>query len=146
MCLKLAESRSTLKTFPRVPNVDVSVIINMITDFCCDLKEMVHGNGANKTFIQENRATYELFKRAIRGTAPDFKPFVHGASYRSLYVSDENSEEESESSERTGETFDLNDVRRIIKRWILPVILRLQNLTCTSLKFHNLGAPRLCAF
>jgi vacuolar protein sorting-associated protein 1 len=47
----------------------------MVTGFCADVRAAVDGESTDKRLVQSNRALYTIFKKAIRGTAPDFRPF-----------------------------------------------------------------------
>jgi hypothetical protein len=81
---------------------------------------MVYGHGGLKTLIQENRATYDLLRRNIRRTAPDFMPFLDGLKYESL--------DEELGSARL--TFDLPAVRQVIKKYVV-------SLVCNFLTFET---------
>ena len=127
---KLAECRAELRRLPEPPNVDATVeILRLIMAFCQDLNNTVYGGsgvnfgnvhdvpmrggniddlGASTAFIRNNRAKYEQFKKRIRATAPDFRPFENHEEYRQpLY----------DNVRDTGTTRDLNEVRLIIKEY-----------------------------
>lgn len=51
--------------------------------FCQELHEHVYGRNAGKrSFVHSTRAAHRQFKRKIRSTMPDFRPFVHWTDYR----------------------------------------------------------------
>jgi vacuolar protein sorting-associated protein 1 len=53
----------------------------MVTGFCADVRAAVDGESTDKRLVQSNRALYTIFKKAIRGTAPDFRPFEDHTLY-----------------------------------------------------------------
>ncbi|KAF8833698.1 hypothetical protein BDN67DRAFT_985847 [Paxillus ammoniavirescens] len=61
------------------PQVEV---LRKVNDFCSAFKGIVDGTGSDKGLAQRNRALYSDFKRDIRGTAPDFRPFERPSRYK----------------------------------------------------------------
>lgn len=134
----LAECKSALAELPRPISVDASTeILTRITDFCQNLTATVNGldlvtdDGVRatdgKTFVQQNRATYLVFKRKIRATAPDFRAFEDHTMYtKPFYYDRDESDDEGTNARASFKTcgpFNLYDVRRVIKSsiaWELP--------------------------
>ncbi|KAG2052283.1 hypothetical protein BDR06DRAFT_888137 [Suillus hirtellus] len=50
-------------------------VLGRVNAFCDVFKSYVNGSHEDKRLAQRNRALYAIFKRDIRGTAPDFRPF-----------------------------------------------------------------------
>lgn len=100
---------------PSKTQPDVSDVLSMISEFCTELIATIYGTGRtpeSKSFIQKNREIYAEFKKRIRATVPDFKPFVNGSKYDSI-------EEYSEMADYRVRSLDLHDVRDVIKRYVL---------------------------
>ncbi|KLO12399.1 hypothetical protein SCHPADRAFT_941237 [Schizopora paradoxa] len=136
----LAECKSMLAELPRPIAVDASTeILTRVTDFCQHLTATVNGLDCvtsedsvsatdGKTFVQQNRATYLQFKRRIRSTAPDFRPFEDHKRYITPSNPDDSDDDEnfypmiSEAPQNQG-PHNLYDVHRVIKSsiaWELP--------------------------
>ncbi|KAG2066550.1 hypothetical protein BDR04DRAFT_1129964 [Suillus decipiens] len=60
---------------PPLENDPQIEVLERVNAFCDDFKSFVTGNHEDKRLAQRNRALYAIFKRDIRGTAPDFRPF-----------------------------------------------------------------------
>jgi hypothetical protein len=56
-------------------------VLKRVNAFCDDFKSFVNGSHEDKRLAQRNRAIYSDFKREIRGTAPDFRPFDRPEEY-----------------------------------------------------------------
>lgn len=103
-------------------------VLARITDFSQELTQVVYGIGTDiftekkeapkdgpygKVFVQTNRATYDQFKREIRKTEPDFRPFEDYKKYenpvRLMRESD------GGASVQVMDPRDLTYVRQIIK-------------------------------
>ncbi|KAF8839203.1 hypothetical protein BDN67DRAFT_906031 [Paxillus ammoniavirescens] len=63
------------------PQVEV---LGKVNEFCAAFKSVVDGTSSDKRLAQRNRALYAIFKRDIRGTAPDFRPFERPGMYKSF--------------------------------------------------------------
>ncbi|KAG1745129.1 P-loop containing nucleoside triphosphate hydrolase protein, partial [Suillus paluster] len=50
-------------------------VLERVNAFCDVFKSFVNGSHEDKRLAQRNCALYAIFKRDIRGTAPDFRPF-----------------------------------------------------------------------
>ncbi|OJA20284.1 hypothetical protein AZE42_13533, partial [Rhizopogon vesiculosus] len=59
-------------------------VLERVNAFCDVFKGFVNGSHEDKRLAQRNRALYAIFKRDIRGTAPDFRPFDNPKEYVSL--------------------------------------------------------------
>lgn len=57
-------------------------LLRMVTGFCADVRTAVYGDNEDKRLAQSNRALYAIFQKAVRATAPDFRPFEDPARYR----------------------------------------------------------------
>ena len=128
---QLIECRVKLSKLPNPIQVDPVVeILRLVTAFCSELESTVYGgtganlNRLNQTspgggkprdmraatlFIRSNRDEYENFKKRIRNTAPDFRPFKFHRTYIQPTFGGELDE---------GETKDLSDVRQVIKEHV----------------------------
>ncbi|KAG2113719.1 P-loop containing nucleoside triphosphate hydrolase protein [Suillus discolor] len=60
---------------PPLENDPQIEVLGRVNTFCDDFKSFVNGSHEDKSLAQRNRALYAIFKRDIRGTAPDFRPF-----------------------------------------------------------------------
>ncbi|KAG1745120.1 P-loop containing nucleoside triphosphate hydrolase protein [Suillus paluster] len=56
-------------------------VLGRVNAFCDVFKSFVNGSHEDKRLAQRNRALYAIFKRDIRGTAPDFRPFDKPEDY-----------------------------------------------------------------
>lgn len=108
-------------------------VLTRLTDFCQHLTATVNGLDLvtddsvvatdGKTFVQQNRATYLTFKRKIRATAPDFRAFEDHTKYSKPFYYDRDESDDEGLNEigsfKTCGPYNLYDVRRVIKRFIL---------------------------
>ena len=134
---QLADYRQRLSELPQALQVDASTeALTRITEFTQEFKHMVYGSGGDifadaaspnaiaanmssdsgKSFVQRNRAVYQLFKIGIRRTAPDFRPFLGWRKFQNPFAS-LHEEEDSDGVNTETEPRDLHDVRRAIKRY-----------------------------
>ncbi|KAG2044019.1 hypothetical protein BDR03DRAFT_996026 [Suillus americanus] len=60
---------------PPLANDPQIEVLGRVNAFCDVFKSFVNGSHEDKRLAQRNRALYSIFKRDIRGTAPDFRPF-----------------------------------------------------------------------
>ncbi|KAG1824557.1 P-loop containing nucleoside triphosphate hydrolase protein [Suillus subaureus] len=60
---------------PPLANDPQIEVLGRVNAFCDVFKGFVNGSHEDKRLAQRNRALYAIFKRDIRGTAPDFRPF-----------------------------------------------------------------------
>ncbi|KAG2113562.1 P-loop containing nucleoside triphosphate hydrolase protein [Suillus discolor] len=59
-------------------------VLGRVNTFCDVFKGYVNGSHEDKRLAQRNRALYAIFKRDIRGTAPDFRPLENPEDCRPL--------------------------------------------------------------
>jgi thymidylate synthase ThyX len=59
---------------PPLANDPQIEVLGRVNAFCDVFKSFVNGSHEDKLLAQRNRALYAIFKRDIRGTAPDFRP------------------------------------------------------------------------
>ncbi|EIN04160.1 hypothetical protein PUNSTDRAFT_138885 [Punctularia strigosozonata HHB-11173 SS5] len=58
-------------------------LLRMMTGFCSEIRAVVHGeNHDDMRLVQSNRALYAIFRKAVRATAPDFRPFENHTRYQ----------------------------------------------------------------
>ncbi|KAG2335265.1 hypothetical protein BDR05DRAFT_954205, partial [Suillus weaverae] len=60
---------------PPLANDPQIEVLGRVNAFCDVFKSFVNGSHEDKRLAQRNRALYAIFKRDVRGTAPDFRPF-----------------------------------------------------------------------
>ncbi|OSX63776.1 hypothetical protein POSPLADRAFT_1117272, partial [Postia placenta MAD-698-R-SB12] len=60
---------------PAITGEPSTHVLNLVTDFCKDVRDHVHGTTMTARLVQTNRQTYAAFKRGIRSTAPRFIPY-----------------------------------------------------------------------
>ncbi|KAG2148928.1 P-loop containing nucleoside triphosphate hydrolase protein [Suillus clintonianus] len=60
---------------PPLANDPQIEVLGRVNAFCDVFKSFVNGSHEDKRLAQRNRAHYAIFKRDIRGTAPDFRPY-----------------------------------------------------------------------
>ena len=69
-------TRKSLSALPRPPsNNPQSEISSLLHDFVADLKKNIEGVPDEDGLIQSIRPAQDRFRRAIRATAPNFRPF-----------------------------------------------------------------------
>ncbi|KAG2131413.1 P-loop containing nucleoside triphosphate hydrolase protein [Suillus bovinus] len=66
---------------PPLENDPQIEVLGRLNAFCDDFRSFVNGSHADKSLAQRNRAFYAIFKRDIRGTAPDYRPFNEPQDY-----------------------------------------------------------------
>lgn len=66
---------------PPLANDPQIEVLGRVNAFCDVFKSFVNGSNKDKCLAQRNRAFYSIFKRDIRGTAPDFRPFDKPEDY-----------------------------------------------------------------
>ncbi|KAF9220695.1 hypothetical protein BS17DRAFT_810582 [Gyrodon lividus] len=140
----LASCNEELGSLPAPLATDPQVeVVRKISAFCDAYKAAVFGTGSDKSLAQQNRALYELLKRNIRGTAPDFRPFeqpVHFVPFDDLNGAMVLSERDPGVS-----TMGVYEVRKVIKEsigWELPNNIPFEAKTRLIAQFTNLwGGP-----
>ncbi|KAG1896029.1 P-loop containing nucleoside triphosphate hydrolase protein [Suillus fuscotomentosus] len=106
---------------PPLENDPQIEVLGRVNTFCDDFKSFVNGSHEDKSLAQQNRALYAIFKRNIRGTAPDFRPFNDPKGYVPL----DDTEGNMTLTERDPgvKVMGIYDIRRVIQEaigWELP--------------------------
>ncbi|KAG2034094.1 P-loop containing nucleoside triphosphate hydrolase protein [Suillus americanus] len=106
---------------PPLANDPQIEVLGRVNTFCDVFKRFVNGSHEDKCLAQRNRTLYAIFKRDIRGTAPDFRPF----SQPEHYVPLDDTEGNMTLSERDPgvKVVGINDIRKVIQEaigWELP--------------------------
>jgi hypothetical protein len=106
---------------PPLENDPQIEVLGRLNAFCDDFKSFANGSHEDKRLAQRNRALYAIFKRDIRGTAPDFRPFEEPEDYVSL----DDTEGNMTLTERDPgvKVMGIYDIRKVIQEaigWELP--------------------------
>ncbi|KAG1844181.1 P-loop containing nucleoside triphosphate hydrolase protein [Suillus subalutaceus] len=106
---------------PPLENDPQIEVLGRVNTFCDDFKSFANGSHEDKRLAQRNRALYAIFKRDIRGTAPDFRPFNEPEDYVPL----DDTEENMTLTERDPgvKVMGIYDIRKVIHEaigWELP--------------------------
>ncbi|KIK78305.1 hypothetical protein PAXRUDRAFT_334451 [Paxillus rubicundulus Ve08.2h10] len=118
----LASCLEDLSALPAPLSSDPQIeVLGKVNDFCAAFKSAVDGTSSDKRLAQRNRALYATFKKDIRGTAPDFRPFENPENYTPF---DTLEPDEALGDQNPGvKTMGLAEVRQTIKdsiAWELP--------------------------
>ncbi|EIW77518.1 hypothetical protein CONPUDRAFT_61569 [Coniophora puteana RWD-64-598 SS2] len=120
----IASTKEEMDLLPKPPSLDARVeVLSRINNFCESFKEAVSGTNAYKDLAQRNRAAYTIFKRSIRGTAPDFRPFERPYEYTDPINIPELREDITWPIDPRVSPMALYDVRKVVKAslaWELP--------------------------
>jgi vacuolar protein sorting-associated protein 1 len=109
----LHEYQESLNKLPKPLTADPTTeILTRISTFCDDVKGAVSGDRL-KTLAQGNRSLYTQWKARIRGTAPDFRPFIDCNQYPKPSWPDT---ESVTPPEVAVEIYDLTKVRKVIAK------------------------------
>ncbi|KIJ12488.1 hypothetical protein PAXINDRAFT_171173 [Paxillus involutus ATCC 200175] len=118
----LASCLDDLVALPAPLTSDPQVeVLGKVNEFCTAFKGIIDGTSSDKRLAQRNRALYADFKRDIRGTAPDFRPFENPKQYTPFDSLEPN--ETLGARNRRVRTMGLSEVRQAIKdaiAWELP--------------------------
>ncbi|KAG1761981.1 P-loop containing nucleoside triphosphate hydrolase protein [Suillus occidentalis] len=106
---------------PPLDNDPQIEVLGRVNEFCDVFKSFANGSHEDKRLAQRNRALYAIFKRDIRGTAPDFRPFNEPEDYVPL----DDTEGNMTLTERDPgvKAMGIYDIRRVIQEaigWELP--------------------------
>ncbi|KAH7908747.1 P-loop containing nucleoside triphosphate hydrolase protein [Hygrophoropsis aurantiaca] len=119
----LADCTKELESLPPPlvsdPKIEVLMRVNA---FCESFKGAVDGS-SDKTLAQRNRALYSQFKRDIRGTAPDFRPFSDPQDYTRIEPDHEDWESPDDYVPNPNvQTMGLQEVKEFLRSigWELP--------------------------
>ncbi|KIJ12486.1 hypothetical protein PAXINDRAFT_171167 [Paxillus involutus ATCC 200175] len=118
----LASCLADLNALPPPLSSDPQIeVLGKLNDFCAALRAVVDGTSSDKGLARRNRELYGVFKRDIRGTAPDFRPFEQPNMYRPF---DALEPDEIFGDRNPGvQTMGVSEVRQVIKEsigWELP--------------------------
>lgn len=102
----LEKTQESLKTLPKPPSTDaLTEILHLIGDFSRDLARHLEGTPDEDGLLQAIRPAHETFKRAIRATAPNFKPFEKSQKLFTMsHMLDEETDVDTPSFCRTKKT------------------------------------------
>ncbi|KAG2364145.1 P-loop containing nucleoside triphosphate hydrolase protein [Suillus spraguei] len=106
---------------PPLANDPQIEVLGRMNVFCDVFKRFLNGSHEDKRLAQRNRTLYATFKRDIRGTAPDFRPFSQPEQYIPL----DDTEGNMTLSERDPgvNVIGINDIRNIIRSMFSCFIL-----------------------
>lgn len=108
----------------------MTYMLSLISSFSVDIGRYVQGARSAERLVHENKKAYGVFDKAIRMTAPKFKPYISAhydlAEDRCFSSSDnededhEDDEEDSDeySDDGSSQTFDLSDMRQHIEKYV----------------------------
>lgn len=109
---------------PAITGEPSTHVLNLVTDFCKDVRDHVHGTTMTARLVQTNRQTYAAFKRGIRSTAPRFIPYPSAResvsnvlAYLQIDMEDDDDDESAGADANTGppgQGMYLNDVKKCI--------------------------------
>jgi hypothetical protein len=107
-----------LSALPQVIEADPMLhMSNLITLLVSQVNQHVQGGHGAERLIHDNRAAFEMFKRAIRRTAPNFIPAVGNEVKESDPPFDNSFEDESDRSiELDNGPLYLSDIREQIQK------------------------------
>jgi len=103
----------------------------------------VNGSHEDKRLAQRNRALYAIFKRDIRGTAPDFRPFEKPEEYVPL----DDTEGKMTLIERDPgvKVMGIYDVSRVIHEYVFVSCCGSWKAAQPIIKGNRMGASEQCA-
>lgn len=109
-----------------------------MTRFSTDVNALVQGTETFERLMQRCRPAYARFVRDVRGTAPDFRPFVPGEDGADTWVVADFEPadvcvDESEMGEGTKPMY-LNDVRAHIQQYVVFLLRALDCLTNAEIR------------
>ncbi|KAI0357284.1 hypothetical protein OH77DRAFT_1399650, partial [Trametes cingulata] len=74
---RLAKTKMDLEALPQLLSSDPTAeAVRCVFDFCNSMHRAIYGDGEDKSFVRQCRQEFRSFERAIRETAPDFRPSV----------------------------------------------------------------------
>ena len=77
----LQKTEEALRQLPKPPSNDAfAEILHLVSDFGRDMARHLEGTPEGHGLLQTLRPVQERFKKAIRETAPDFRPIVNPRS------------------------------------------------------------------
>ncbi len=79
----LAACLAALARLPARPAMDSAAeLVQLVFAFCAAVRATVDGTHDDKAFVHRSLAHYRALRAAVRGTAPDFRPFEDPGEYR----------------------------------------------------------------
>jgi hypothetical protein len=92
----LRDTRTELATLPRVVTTEPALyVLYLATTFSTAFAQYAEGTPGSAQVVQAHRAAFGRFKRAVRGTAPNFVPFTAAADVPSHWYSSDSSPDEN---------------------------------------------------
>jgi hypothetical protein len=99
----LREARTELATLPRVVTTEPGLhVLQLVTAFSTAFAQYAEGTPGSEQVVQAHRAAFGCFKRAVRGTAPNFVPFAAAADVPSRWYSSDSSTDEDGGEDKNG--------------------------------------------
>jgi hypothetical protein len=124
--VRLTATRKELAGLPiAVTGEPATYVLQRVTNFSTSFGRLTEGSPEASQLIQGHRSVYRRFKRAIRRTAPDFKPYPEESHASTRWDNGDQDEDDSDSDEVTSadladinlaKPFYLNDMRAFIER------------------------------
>ncbi|KAH7928504.1 hypothetical protein BV22DRAFT_1192754 [Leucogyrophana mollusca] len=147
---------NSLSAMPKAIDTDpASYMMGLIADFCKTVDRYVAGGAETSDLIQEHRVAYANFNRAIRSTAPNFKPYLSASTNvygvgDSAFPGDDEGEDSKDEPVGLGKPFYLKDMRTYIEKSItreLPDNIPFQSKVALIVAFQETWqvAARICA-
>ncbi|KAG2129046.1 P-loop containing nucleoside triphosphate hydrolase protein [Suillus bovinus] len=107
---------------PPLANDPQIEVLGRMNAFCDDFKKFVNGSHEGKHLAQRNRALYAIFKKDIRGTTPDFRPFDQPEDF--VLVLDDTEDNMTLSERDPGvKVMGIYDIRKVVQEaigWEFP--------------------------
>jgi hypothetical protein len=83
----IQKTRAGLQQLPKPPSSDpVGEVASMLHQFIAELNNIIEGVYHPEGLLQAIRPAQEQFRREIRHTAPDFRPFEEPVEFLTAYV------------------------------------------------------------
>jgi hypothetical protein len=82
--VSMKKTHAELPTLPKAPSRDpLNEITTLLVCFTIDLSKHLEGVPESQGLLQKIRAAHEVFRKSIRKSAPNFKPFEmkHSKTY-----------------------------------------------------------------
>ncbi|KAG2078691.1 hypothetical protein BDR04DRAFT_1087206 [Suillus decipiens] len=128
---------------PPLANDPQIEVLGRVNAFCDVFKSYVNGNHEDKRLAQQNRAFYSMFKRDIRGTAPDFSPFEEPEDYVAL----DDTEGKMTLTERDPgvKMMGIYDISQVIQEYVSAFCSGSLTAAQSSTKVNWMGTSEQCA-
>jgi len=115
----LEKCRRELSALPEPITTDpVTHMLHLVKTFSHDVDRYVQGGRAAERLIHQNKKAYEVFKDAIRSTAPNFQPYPTAVVYENGVENSKESEDDDKISNGNSGSFCLADMRKHIEESI----------------------------